>query len=144
MSRPCLDLAIGTTCVPNTIYNLKMRGVADPSEWTFIPYSKIETGGDGLARGFGYPTASWTWETLEQFGLNVFLGFLGASAASVVVYIRTYTDSGRGLEGMIEYFKAVMHRPVDGNGKSMISESRLPIYNDVTVQFTRLEVVVCP
>ena len=138
MSIPCLDLEIGAAIA--TMHDLMTRGIPDPDEWTYIPYSRVETGGDGRPHGFGYPTASWTWEILSQYELNRFLDFLG-TAASAVVYIYTYTDSGSGLGEMRARFRAVMHRPVDGNGKSMISESRLPTYDDVTVQFTRLESV---
>jgi hypothetical protein len=63
--------------------------------------------------------------------------FAGATDASVSVYISTYTDTGKRQKA--SDFTAVMHRPVDGDGKTMVGMTRRPIYNGVTVSFTKLE-----
>lgn len=140
MSRPCVDLEIGADVAG--LLNLRYRGVPDPTSWTFSPYSRVEVGGDGRSRGFGFPTASWAWEVLSQIQLDVFLDFFAANTdASVVVNIYTYTDVGPGLSAMRERYEAVMHRPLDQSGKTLVSDSRTPIYNDVTVNFTHLVVV---
>jgi hypothetical protein len=132
----CLDLEIGLT--EAALANLRHRGLPDVDEWTYSAYSRIEMGGDGRSRGFGYPTASWSWQFLSQWQVDVLLSFFSAAGdASVSLYITTYIDTGRGKT--TETYQAVMHRPVDGSGKSMITESRTPIYSDVSVQFTRLE-----
>lgn len=138
MGSPCLDLAIGAS--EAALLNLRYRGLPDPDEWTYQPYSRVETGGDGRSRGFGFPVASWSWNFLSQRELNILLDFFAAATdASVSVYITTYIDSGPGASDMTANYKAIMHRPTDNQGKSMINESRLPTYSDVTVQFTHLE-----
>lgn len=135
MSRPCLDLEIGTALA--TMHSLRQWGVPDPDEWTFTPYSSTMVRGDGRSVGFGLASATWTWNFLSQRELDVFLSFFAAAGdASVEVYIYTYRDNGAGLTDMRARFSAVMHRPVDGSGKSMINESRKPTYSDVTVSFT--------
>lgn len=134
----CLDLEIGAS--EATLANLRHRGLPDVDQWDYRPYSRTEMGGDGRSRGFGYGTASWTWQFLSQWEMDKLLDFFSSvSDASVSLYITTYTDTGAGKT--TGTFQAVMHRPVDGSGKSMVPESRLPMYSDVTVQFTRLESV---
>jgi len=136
----CLDLEIGTSLANMT--NLRYRGIPDPDSWTYQPYSTIKTRGDGRYVGFGFPTASWQWETLSQQQLDKLLSLFSSDTdASVVVYIYTYTDSGPGRAAMRARFKAVMDRPRDGNGKNMIRESTLPVYTEVVVRFTHLESV---
>jgi hypothetical protein len=128
---------IGATAA--TRRDLTERGIPSPDSWTYSPYSLVRRGGDGRARGFGYPTATWTWETLSQPEVNKLLGFFGAATdASVVIYITTAIDTGRG-EQTFQNFTAIMGRPVDGAGKAMISETEKPTFNNVTVTFTHLE-----
>lgn len=134
----CVDLEIGLALA--TMRDLQTLGLPDPDSWTFVPYSRIEMGSDGRPRGFGFPTASWVWSVLSQDQLNAILQlFTVDTDASVVVYIYTYTDSGHGLGAMRGRYTAVMSRPVDGSGKSMYSESRTPVYTDVTVSFSYLQ-----
>ncbi len=66
------------------------------------------------------------------------LSFFTAAAASASVYIYTRIDTGMGNQARARY-QAVMDRPVDGGGKSMIAESRKPSFDGVTVQFSHLE-----
>jgi hypothetical protein len=138
MAQSCLDLEIGTTLANMT--NLRDRGVPDVTSWEFQPYSSVQIRGDGRSVGFGFPTASWTWEVLSQDQLNALLELFAAETdSSVVVYIYTYVDSGSGTGDMRARFSAIMHRPIDGQGKSMWPDSRSPVLQDVTVNFTRLE-----
>lgn len=140
MSSPCLDLEIGLTLA--TMRDLKTYGLPDPDSWTFTPYSRVEMGADGRPRGFGFPTASWTFGVLSQDQLAPLLDlFATASTASVVVYIYTYMDSGHGLGTMRARFTVVMSRPVDGSGKTMMTETRTPVYSDVSVQFSYMQTV---
>jgi len=139
MSQSCLDLEIGTTL--GNMRDLATYGVPDVSSWSYSPYSRVEIGGDGRPRGFGYATASWVWEVLSQDQLNALLSLFDTSAASARVYIYTYTDVGASLGAMRGRFSAVMHRPIDGSGKTMIAESRTPVYSDVTVNFTHMVAV---
>jgi len=138
MTSPCLDLEIGLTLL--TMRDLSTYGLPDPDSWTYIPYSRVEIGGDGRPRAFGYPTASWTWGILGQDQLASLLDlFATATTASVEVYIWTYRDSGSGLGAMRGRFTAVISRPVDGSGKTMMTETRTPVYSDITVSFSYLE-----
>lgn len=133
----CLDLEIGATV--DTLMDLWARSVPEPIGWIYLPYSHVEVGGDGRSRGFGFPTASWIWDVLSQDQLNVFFDFFAADTdASVQLYIWTYKDVGRGLGVMLGRYQAIMHRPVDGAGKTLYPQSRTPIYNDVTINFTHL------
>ena len=137
MSRPCVDLEIGADVAG--LLDLRDLGVPDPTSWTFSPYSRVEVGGDGRSRGFGFPTASWTWELLSQRQLDVFLDFFAAATdASVALAVYVYEDSGPGLSAMRGRYEAIMHRPVDGQGKTLIPDSRTPIFSDVTIQFSHL------
>lgn len=135
----CLDLEIGLLVA--TRYSLMVRGISDPDAWSYQPYSETKVRGDGRSIGFGNPIASWSWDFLSQDQLDAFLRlFTNSDDASVVVHIQTYQDNGTGRRDMIEQYECIMHRPVDGSGKTLISESTYPVYSDVTVNFTRLEV----
>ena len=134
----CTELKIGAT--EAGLLQLRYRGVPCPERWTYTPYSVTKLRGDSRSVGFGYPVASWSWDTLEQFQLDKLLDFFAsATDASVAVYISTYTDTGKRQKAAS--FTAIMHRPVDGEGKTMVPEVSNPIYNGVTVSFTRLEAV---
>jgi hypothetical protein len=139
MMSVCLDLEIGASVA--TLLNLRYRGIAEPYSWTYSPYSRVEIGGDGRSRGFGYGTASWSWDNLPQDQLDKFLDFFDAvTDSSVAIVIRTYQDTGVGRSNMVETFDAIMHRPLDDQSKTQINESVLPVYSDVTISFTRLEI----
>jgi hypothetical protein len=139
MSQSCLDLEVGLTLAG--MRDLATYGVPDVTAWSYTPYSRVEVGGDGRPRGFGYSTASWTWDVLSQDQLNSLLALFASNAdASVAVYIYTYTDVGASLGAMRERFSAVMSRPVDGGGKTMVTESRTPVYSDITINFTHMVV----
>lgn len=136
---PCSDLEIGATA--GTMDTLQHRGIPDEDSHTYNPYSSTYTRGDQLVVGLGSPSASWTWTTLSQFELDTLLSFIPSGEASAVVYIKTYTDEGRGKRSMLDSFSAVMHRPTDRNGKNIITGSQRPTYNEVVITFTGLEAI---
>jgi hypothetical protein len=132
----CTDLRIGTSVA--ALQYLRDRGVEAPDDWLFLPYSVARTDGTGLPRGYGFPTCAWTWEVLDQASLNVFLDFFAANTdAGVEVTISTYTETGR-MRTTSDY-TAVMHRPMDGDGKAMFPNSGGNVWQNVTIQFTHLE-----
>jgi len=132
----CTDLRIGATAA--TLAYLRDRDIPDPDEWAYIPYSMTRTRGTGQPASFGFPTATWTWEALDQASVNVLLGFFAADTdASVQLYISTYTEVGR--RRATSDFTAFMQRPVDGEGKTMYPGGGGNVFRDVTVRFTHLE-----
>lgn len=132
MGSPCLDLQIGTTAANRR--NLRYYSIPDPDEWTYGPYSSVRQSGDGQLKGFGFITFSWTWNTLSQAQVNTLLGFFTATEASVTVHVQTYTDAGGGPQ-TTTVGTAIMDRPIDGDSKAMISETRRPTYNNVVLNF---------
>jgi hypothetical protein len=132
----CTDLRIGASAA--TLSLLRYRGIPDPDGWTYTPYSIVRTTGTGEQKGYGYPTASWSWEALDQASINVLLDFFAsATDASVQVFISTYTDTGR--RRTTSDYTAYMRRPVDGEGKEMYPGSLGKVSRDVTLTFTHLE-----
>ena len=119
--------------------NIRYRGLPEPDSWTYVPYSQVKQAGDGSAKGFGFPTFTWTWDSLSQWEMNVILGFFEAGAAGAQVYARTHSDVGGGPPTTVAG-TAQMDRPVDGSGKSMVNESRKPSYSNVTLTFRHFEV----
>lgn len=133
----CLDLEIGLTVA--TRINIRHRGIPDPDSWAFQPYSTVKVALDGRSKGFGFPSARWSWNFLEQRVINIFYDFFDeATDASAPIHIQTYRDVGGGTTEMIGTYDAIMHRPVDGQGKTIVPESRTPIYSGVSVNFTHL------
>ena len=130
------ELRIGTS-VANLRF-LRYRGLPDPDEWTYAPYSFARVSGSGALKGYGFPTASWSWQVLGQDQLNVLLGYFAAATdASVQVYISTYPGPGRSRS--TTDYTAYMQRPVDGEGKAMFPRGGGNVFQNVTVQFTHLE-----
>jgi len=133
----CLDLEIGLTVA--TRINIRYRAIPDPDRWTFQPYSAVRVSLDGRSKGYGFPSAQWSWDFLDQRTLNLFFDFFdNANDASVPVHIKTYRDVGGGVVEMVYSYSAIMHRPVDGQGKTIVSETRTPIYSGVSVNFTHM------
>lgn len=132
----CTELKIGTSVA--TLLFLHERGIEAPDSWAYSPYSIVRTDGNGQPQGFGFPTASWSWEVLDQESLNRLLGFFSASTdASVSVTISTYTDIGNRQQ--TSDYTAYMSRPVDGEGKTLFPRSGGRVMQDVTLLFTHLE-----
>lgn len=126
------DFQLGLTAA--TRIDIRHRGIPQPDAWTYSPYSTVRTRGDGSLGGFGFPTFTWTWETLSQLELGALLALFGADDASVDVHVQTYSDTGRGPQDVV-VGTAILDRPTDSDGKNMISETRLPSYNGVSLRF---------
>lgn len=136
----CLELEIGASIAG--MQNLRNLGIPDVDEWGFVPYSRVEMGGDGRPRGFGFPTATWTWSVLSQDQLNVLFDFFATpTSASCEVYVWVYEDTGHGLGSMRGRYLAVMSRPVDGSNKTIITGSTTPVYSDVSIQFSHMQAI---
>jgi hypothetical protein len=132
----CTDLRIGTSVA--ALQYLRDRGIEAPDDWLFRPYSVVRTDGTGLPKGYGFPTCAWVWEVLDQSSLNVFLAFFSADTdAGAEVTISTYTERGRGRT--TTDYTAIMHRPVDGEDKTLFPDSGGNVWQNVTIQFTHLE-----
>jgi hypothetical protein len=132
----CTDLRIGATAA--TLLFLRYRGIPDPDEWTYRPYSVVRTDGNGQPKGFGFRGATWSWEALDQMSISKLLDFFAADTdASVQVFISTYTDTGR-MRSTSDY-TAYMQRPVDGEGMAMFPGSSGKVKQNVTITFTHLE-----
>lgn len=120
--------------------NLHRLGIPYPTSWSFVPYSRVEVRGDGSSAGFGFPVATWSWETMSQAQLHQLLGYFSATTdASISLTVQTYNDTAANL--FPQSYTAFMHRPVDGEGKSLsprVNPQRAA-YTAVTVRFTRLE-----
>ena len=130
----CQGFAIGATLAG--LVQLRYRGIPEPDRWTFAPYSRTETAGDGTLRGFGFPVVSWEWDTLTQEHVNKLFSFITGDAASGNVYITTPTDRGARAQTMDNY-TAVFARILDGDGKSLIAQTKA-VFNGVTASFTHL------
>lgn len=132
----CTDIRIGATAA--TLLELRYRGIPEPDDWTYRPYSVVRTAGTGQQKGYGYPQCTWSWEALDQLSISRFLDFFACDTdASVLVYITAYTDVGRSRE--TADYTAYMARPVDGEGKAMYPGSRGNVSQNVTIAFTHLE-----
>jgi len=132
----CLDFGIGTTS--GTIHSLQRQSIPQPDSWTYAPYSRVETAGNGVRKGFGYGTATWTWDTLTQRDINKFLDFITSDEASAEVYISTPTDRG-GSAQTFDEFKCIFDRIVDGQGKTHFSQTQRPaVFQNVQATFTHL------
>ena len=132
----CLSFGIGATA--GTILELRYQSIPQPDSWSYVPYSRVETAGNGVRKGFGFGTATWTWDTLTKATINLFLDLITANEASETVYISTPTDRGASAQTFDE-FSAVMDRVMDGQGKTHIQQSTRPaVFSGVTVTFTHL------
>lgn len=138
MSYP-YDFQLGSTV--GTMRNLYRWAIPYPASWPFVPYTRVEKRGDGTEAGYGFASCSWGWGTLSQAQLYRLLRFLGDidDDASAIVYIITYRDSQAVLEPVT--WKAIMHRPLDDQGKTLVpgSSPNGGNYTDVTIRFSHLE-----
>lgn len=132
----CLEFGIGSAS--DNIIALRHRGIAQPDDWSFVPYSRVETAGDGARKGFGFGVATWSWDTLPQGTIEKFLDFITGNEASATVYISTPIDTGGSVQTFDE-FSAVMDRITDGQGKNHIARTQRPaVFDGVTISFTHL------
>lgn len=133
----CTDLRIGTAVA--TLQYLRNRGLPEPDDWTYAPYSVTRLDGNGQPRGYGNGVATWTWETLDAASVSVLFDFLdSATAASGQCYISTYIDPTNRAR-TTDDFSCYMWRPVDGDGKAIYPGSLGKVYQNVTLRFTSLE-----
>jgi len=136
LSGYCTELRIGAT--EAGLLELQHRGIEAPDAWTYTPYSVVRIAGTGEQKSYGFPSASWSWETLDQASFSSLMDFFSAAAdASVQVYITTYTDVGR--KQRTADYTAYMRRPIDGEGKSLFPRSGGRVLQNVTLIFTHLE-----
>ena len=134
----CTELRIGAT--EAGLLFLHDRGIEAPDAWTFAPYSVARIAGTGQTKGYGFPSASWSWPVMDQASLNRLLGFFAANTdASVQVYISTYTDTGS--KQQTSDYTAYMRRPIDGEGKTLYPQTGGRVMQNVTIAFTHLEAV---
>ena len=132
----CLNFGIGTTSA--TIRTLQQRSIPQPDSWSFSAFSRVETAGNGVRKGFGFGTATWTWEVLTQRDVDKFLDFITGDEASAEVYISTPTDRG-GSAQTFDEFQCIFDRLTDGQGKTHFSQTQRPaVYQNVTASFTHL------
>lgn len=135
MSCYFMDFRIGPSVVG--LVRLTDRGIAEPTDWTYLPYAVTRVRGDGRTIGDGFPSATWTWEEMSQEQLDRLLGlFTTDTDASVAIYIRTPTE--RGPKAREANFSAVMHRPTFSEGKGAIPSSGYPVWATATVRFTQM------
>lgn len=132
------DFRIGTSVA--TLVDLETRGVPNPDTSSFTPYSVVRIDGNGLPKGFGFPTASWEWSALNigQEALDILLSFFdGDDDAGANVFITTRKDTGRGRQEAAD-FSAIMGRPLDGAGKTVVPRSGGSAIGSLTVEFTHM------
>ncbi len=133
MRKECPDYKIGSTLAGMVL--LPWLGLGLP-ENHFQPYSIVRKAGNAFAKGYGFPTDTWTFEYMSQPQLDELMRLMtNPTDGSGVVYIRTYKDYG--VKRTLANFKAIMYRPTDGNGKDLIPQSRA-VWADVTIQFGHL------
>jgi hypothetical protein len=136
LSGYCTELKIGLTA--GGLLELYNRDIEAPDAWTFTPYSVVRISGTGEQKSYGFPSASWSWEVLDQASLNRLLGFFDADTdASKQLFITTYKDVG-GKQETADY-QAYMRRPIDGEGKTLFPRSGGRVMQNVTIIFTHLE-----
>jgi len=132
------EFKIGTS-VAGLAY-LPLWGIAWPDTWPYVPWAVAETRGDLYRVGFGYPRVVWGYDNMGQGMLYSFLRlFSSEDDASVQIYIRTYKDTDVRINAA--NFKAIMHRPVDGQGKALHARVRANVaaWSNVKIEFTGLE-----
>lgn len=132
----CQSFGIGTSSV--NIIELRNMGIPVPDEWSFVPYSRVETCGDGTRKGFGTGVATWKWDILTQLHVNKLLDYITGDEASAALYISTATDRGGSAQTFDDY-SAIFDRITDGQGKTLFPRTSRPVvYQNVTASFTHL------
>jgi len=137
MSWP-YEFKIGTS-VAGLAY-LPLWSIAWPDTWTYTPWAVMETRGDLFRVGFGYPRVVWSYDNMGQGMLYRYLSYFPSEDdASVELYIRSYKDTEVRINPAD--FKAILHRPIDGQGKMLHARvrSKVAAYSNVKIEFTGLE-----
>lgn len=89
----CPEWALSLTSV-GTLVRLDRLGIPFPTRSPFVSYSVLNTAGNKLKVGDGFPSCTWEWApasmTREQWArLQNFLG----TATSVFIYLRTTNNN---------------------------------------------------
>ncbi len=135
MANQCPDYRIGLTLA--TLHDITWYGLPYPISSPFLPYAISRLCGDSTAKGFGFPSTVWTWRSFNQAQAHALLSFFDTfTDASKKLYIRTYKDDGA-LRETADFY-VVMYRPVDGNGKDLVSGSRFS-YSGISTRFAHME-----
>jgi len=129
--QQCPLYEIGSTVV--TMRDVTWYGIPYVVTPTYQPYSIVRKCGNSDEKGYGYPSATWHWDSLSQDQLYAILAFFDNDTdATADVYIRTYKDTGSLREDAV--FLVKMYRPTDGNGKTPVRAARF-WYTAVDVRF---------
>lgn len=88
---------------------LNFAGSADP-DWSFQPYSRSITLGNGIIKGVGYSIAKWRWNAIDDVSRETLQEFVGSSL-SAPVFITTPVSQTYLGEIIYKDFQAIMHWP---------------------------------
>lgn len=131
MIQQCPAFAIATTQA--LLHPLPWYGIPWPVQHAYMNSPIIRRTGNSNLVGYGFPTASWTWTSMDQSQLWCLLDlFPSDDDLSADLWIVTYKDFGYEVESGTFQVKA--NRPLDGNGKSLVTTTR-SVWSGVTVNF---------
>lgn len=131
------EFQIGPTLA--TLQYFPRWGIAWPHRWPFRDWAVTETRSNGERAGFGFPTCTLEWDSMRQAMAQRFLNwFPSEDDASVELFLRTYKSTGATLNPAT--FSVLMHRPLEGQNRTMIPRSRMPnlVWTGVSIDFTHL------
>lgn len=120
MKKQCPEYKLGLTVA--TLVDVTWHGIPYPVSHTFSPFFVARKCGDGTYKGYGNQIGSWTWRVLSHLQIYSILALFDSDTdASKSLYVSTYKDVGYQAE--LADFLAVIRRPIDGNGKTIIPGS---------------------
>lgn len=129
--QQCPAFAIATTQA--LLHPLSWYGIAWPVQHAYIESPLVRRTGNSNLVGYGFPTASWTWTIFGQAQLwNLLSLFTNTDDLSADLWIVTYKDTG--YEAELGTFQVKANRPTDGNGKSLVANTR-SFWSNVTMNF---------
>jgi hypothetical protein len=131
MIQQCPAYAIATSQA--LLHPLSWYGIPWPVAHTYILSPIVRRTGNSNLVGYGFPIASWTWTMLEQSHLwNLLSLFPSNDDLSTDLWIVTYKDTG--YEAELGTFQVKANRPVDGNGKTLVANTR-SFWSGVSMNF---------
>lgn len=131
----CPAYEIGTTTT--LLKPVGWYGIPIPSSHGYNPVGIVKQVGDMMLKGYGFPSATWRWNTMTQAQIwNLLSLFTNDTDMSVRLYIDTYKDTG--YESEVATFYCILARPLDGQGKALMPGTANH-WNNVAVQFIHLE-----
>jgi hypothetical protein len=131
----CPGFEIGLTVA--TMHPVGWYGIPLPSTHSYLPVSVVRQCGDMTFKGYGFPSAAWTWKFMSQAQLwNMLSLFTNDSDMYVNLYMRTYKDTGYDAE--LATFLCRLIRPLDGQGKALIPQTASR-WTNVSARFVHLE-----